>query len=239
MFVYVWKFQDTPFYVGMSKNKARTDPTLSSGRGWLCKQKLAEFGKENVVVELHRVATFEAGQKLEKELIEKFGRIQTNTGPLTNLRSGGEGRRGFTEEQKQKLRERLKVFNPMMQPEIRAKVIETMRSPEMRARFSGENNPAKKEEARAKIKAKWADPEFRARVLKAREGKGKHTEAFKEAARKRLLDPNHPMRETHKKLNSDPEIAAKRRATMQSAEFKAKCSENSKRYWENKKRLIS
>lgn len=239
MFVYVWKFQHTPFYVGFSKNKSRTDPTLSSGRGWLCKQKLAEFGKENVVVELHRVATLEDGRQLEKELIAKFGRIQNNTGPLTNLRSGGEGRKEFTEEQKQALRERLKICNPMMRPEVRAKVIETMRSPEMRARMMGEKNPAKSLEVREKIKAKWADPEFRKRILKAREGKGKHTEEFKEAARKRLLNPNNPMREMHKKLNTDPEIAEKRRKAMQSEECKAKKSASLKKYWENKKRFIS
>jgi hypothetical protein len=235
MFVYVWKFQDTPFYVGLSKNKSRTDPTLSGGRGWLCKQKLDEVGQKNVVVELHRVDSLEAAQQLEKDLIEKFGRIQTGTGPLTNLRSGGEGRKNVSEEAKQAMRERLKVFNPMMRPEVRAKVIEKMRSPEMRARMSGENNPARSEAARAKMKAKWADPVFREKMAEARRGKLKHTEEFKEAMRQRLLDPNSPMRETHKKLNSDPEIAEKRRATLQSAEFKAKRSKISKKYWDAKK----
>lgn len=235
MFVYVWKFQDTPFYVGMSKNKSRTDPTLSSGRGWLCKQKLNEVGQKNVVVELHRVDSLEAAQQLEKDLIEKFGRIQTGTGPLTNLRSGGEGRKNVSEEAKQAMRERLKVFNPMMRPEVRAKVIEKMRSPEMRARMSGENNPARSEAARAKMKAKWADPVFREKMLTARRGRLKHTDEFKEAMRQRLLDPNNPIRETHKKLNSDPEIAEKRRNTMQSPEFKAKRSKISKKYWNGKK----
>ena len=83
MFIYIWKHNDIPFYVGMTKAIGRTNPLNSGGRGWLCKQKLEEFGRINAVTELHVVNTLNDAQALERSLIEKFGRIQLNNGTLT------------------------------------------------------------------------------------------------------------------------------------------------------------
>ena len=35
MFVYIWKHNETPFYVGMTKAAGRTNPLNAGGRGWL------------------------------------------------------------------------------------------------------------------------------------------------------------------------------------------------------------
>lgn len=43
-----------------------------------------------------------------------------------------------------------------------------------------------------------------------------------ESKRERLLDPNNPMREYHKVLNTDPDIKAKRAASIRSPEVQAK-----------------
>lgn len=46
----------------------------------------------------------------------------------------------------------------------------------------------------------------------------------REAKRKRLLDPAHPMREYHKILNTDPAIRAKRTAALQSSDVRSRIS---------------
>ena len=97
MFVYVWKHNETPFYVGMTKAIGRTNPLNAGGRGWLCKQKLEQVGRNNVIVEIHTTNTLEDAQALEMSLIEKYGRVQLGNGPLTNLRAGGDGSAGMTE----------------------------------------------------------------------------------------------------------------------------------------------
>lgn len=172
MFVYIWKRPDgTPFYVGLSKNYSRTDPTRSGGRGWLCKKTLLEIGAANVVVELHQTLTAEEAALLEQKFISEFGRIQTSTGPLTNLKSGGDGWQGMTPDGRRRLSEYMKANNPMHNPEIRARATEKMRSPEVVAKFLGDKNPAKRPEVRAKLLARWQDPEYRERQRLARTGR--------------------------------------------------------------------
>lgn len=172
MLVYVWKRQDgTPFYVGLTKSYGRTDPTKSGGRGWLCKKTLSEIGPTNVIVELHHIATTEEAAALEQKLIAQYGRIQTGTGPLTNLKTGGDGWQGMTPDGKARLSAYMKENNPMHDPEIRAKATAKMRSPEVLAKYSGDKNPAKRPEVRAKLLAKWQDPEYRERQRLARTGK--------------------------------------------------------------------
>lgn len=237
MYVYIWKTPEgQPFYVGLTKTMHRANPKNSGGRNWLCRQKLAEVGLDRVVVELHTVPSIIEGQALERKLINEYGRIQLGNGPLTNLQEGGNGAHGMSEEGKEKLRARLKNPNdPVYSPEARAKQRARMRDPDVRAKFSGTNNPAKKPEVREKLKAKWQDPEFRARMVALQTGKARHTEEEKQRRRERLLDSNHPMREYHKVLNSDPEIAAKRAATLRSPEQRKRQSEAMKAYWKKRK----
>lgn len=236
MFVYVWKHNETPFYVGMTKNIGRTNPLNSGGRGWLCKQKLAQINRADVVVELHTTETLEAAQKLEVSLIEKYGRVQLGTGPLTNLKVGGDGWQGMSDGAKERLRVRMKENNPAHDPETRAKITARMNDPDVKVKFSGENNPAKRPEVRAKIKAKWDDPAYREARIAAQTGKAIHTEAHKSTLRARLLDPTNPMREYHKTLNSDPAIKAKRTASLQSPEVRARISASLKAKWAERKK---
>lgn len=238
MFVYIWKHNDIPFYVGMSNSRRRTDPTVANPRGWFCKQKLAEIGAKNVVVEIHIKDSLEEAQLLERSLIEKYGRIQLNTGTLTNLRKGGEGRKNMPELEKIALSKRMKENNPVHNPDTRAKITARMNDPDVKAKFTGNNNPAKRPEVRAKIKAKWAEPEFKDAMIAKRKGKPIHSDAEKEKRRQVLLDPNNPMREYHKVLNSDPEIKAKRVAALRAPEVQAKISASLKLSWAKRKGII-
>ena len=238
MFVYVWKHNETPFYVGMSKTQRRTNPLNSGVRGWLCKQTLEKIGPKNVVVELHMVDTLEEAKELERSLILKYGRIQLSNGTLTNLRIGGEG--GESMSQKNKLAQsiRMKENNPMKRPEILAKQKERMSDPKVIALFSGDNNPAKRPEVRAKLLAKWQEPEYREKQRLNKVGKPIHSEEEKEKRRQKLLDPNNPMREYHKTLNTDPDIKAKRIATLRTPEVQAKISAGLKAAWAKRKSLM-
>ncbi len=166
MFVYVWKTTDgVPFYVGMTKARSRTFPRPQGGRNWLCKQKLEELGLDNVVLEVHTTADLAAAKKLESDLITQYGRLQTGTGPLTNLRTGGSGGESMSTSGREALRQKMLRNNPMQTPEVREKRAATMRTERVRDLFRGNKNPAKQESTRAKIKAKWADPVFHAQQV--------------------------------------------------------------------------
>ena len=238
MFVYIWKHNETPFYVGMTKAAGRTNPLNAGGRGWLCKQTLAKIGPKNVVIELHMVDTLEEAQKLERSLIEKYGRIQLETGPLTNLKPGGDGGGGMSDVGKASLSKRMKENNPAHNPETRAKITARMNDPDIKAKFTGDNNPAKRPEVRAKIKAKWAEPEYKAMMTEKKIGRSIHSVESKEARKQALLNPDHPIHTFNKTLNSDPEIKAKRVAALRSPEVQAKISASLKLSWAKRKGLI-
>jgi hypothetical protein len=237
MYVYIWKDADgVPFYVGFTKNKRRSNPLNSGNRNWLCKQKLAEIGAEHVIVELRPVFSVDVGTDLEKKLIAEIGRIQTGTGSLTNLTPGGDGAHSPTPEHREKLRQAMLDPNhPARNAQSREKISKRMRSPDIMALFSGDANPAKRPEVREKIKAKWADPAYRAARISEKKGRAIHTEEEKQRRREALLDPNNPMRDFHKTLNTDTTIAAKRAATLRTPEQRARQSEAMKRYWAAKK----
>lgn len=237
MYVYIWKDANSvPFYVGFSKNKRRSNPRNNGGRNWLCKQKLAEIGIDNVIIELRPVRSTEEGVALECRLIAEIGRVQTGTGPLTNLSSGGDGVHSPTPEHREKLRQAMLDPNhPARSPQARKKQKERMRDPDVRALFSGDANPAKRPEVREKIKAKWADPAYRAMMVEKQTGVKRHSEEEKQRRRERLLDPSNSMREYHKILNTDPTIAAKRAATLRSPEQRKRQSDAMKSYWEKRK----
>lgn len=239
MFVYVWKHNEIPFYVGMSKTQRRANPLNAGGRGWLCKQTLAKIGPKNVVVELHTVDTLEEAQVLERSLIEKYGRIQLETGTLTNLKLGGDGSSGMSEAGRLATSKRMKENNPVHNPETRAKINKRMQDPDVQEKLRGNNNPAKRPEVQSKIRAKWADPEYKEAQRQRKLGKAIHSDAEKERRRQALLDPNNPMREYHKVLNTDPTIKAKRVATLRSPKVQAKISAKLKESWARRKALIS
>ena len=235
MFVYIWKHEKSPFYVGMTKAVGRTNPLNAGGRGWLCKQMLDRIGRINVVVETHAVATVEEAQSMERSLILEHGRIQLGTGILTNLRPGGEGTASMSDKAKLELSARMRENNPSRRPEVRAKLTIRNSTNEALSKMLGENNPAKRPEVRKKLLVKWQDPEYRERQRAAKVGKPIHSDESKEKRRQKLLDPTNPMREYHKVLNSDPTIKAKRVATLRSPEVQAKISAALKLSWAKRK----
>ena len=179
----------------------------------------------------------EEAQNLERELILKYGRIQLETGTLTNLKIGGDGVHGMSDAGRASLSEHMRLNNPMHNAEARAKATARMYDPDVQKKLRN-NNPAKRPEVQAKIRAKWADPEYKERQRVAKLGKPIHSNESKEKRRQKLLDPTNPMREYHKVLNSDPAIKAKRVATLRSPEVQAKISAALKLSWAKRKGLI-
>ena len=239
MFVYIWKQPDgVPFYVGMTKAIGRTNPLNSGGRGWLCKQTLEKIGRSNVIVEIHNAPSEETAKEMEMGFISQYGRIQLGTGTLTNLRPGGDGVSKMSEAGREATRMRMKENNPAHRPEVRAKIKARMDAPDVKERFIGNNNPAKRPEVRAKLKAKWQDPEYQETQYQARIGIKRHSDEHKAKLRDKLLDPTNPMREYHKVLNSDLTIKAKRIASLQSPEIRAKISARLKEAWAKRKASI-
>jgi hypothetical protein len=238
MYVYIWKHNEIPFYVGMTKSVGRANPLNSGGRGWLCKQTLEKIGRNNVISEIHIVPTVEEAQALEIKLIEEFGRIQLGTGPLTNLRAGGDGAHGMSAEGRERTRQRMLTNNPSKSEQVRKKLSARNSTPEALEKMTGGNNPAKQPAARKKLTALWQDPEYKERQRKLRTGVQKHSAEEKEKRRQKLLDPNNPMREYHKTLNTDPDIKAKRVATLRTREVRAKISASLKAAWARRKGVI-
>lgn len=226
MFVYIWKDnQGIPFYVGFTNSMRRTNPKNSPKRNWLCMRKLEEIGREHVVVEIKFVESIVDGQELERKLISEYGRIQTGTGPLTNLMPGGEGAKPMPEAVKQKRREALlDPNNPIRSPEAIAKRKAAqklrMNDPATKALYIGENNPAKKEEVRAKIKAKWQEPEFKAMMIAERTGKKKNLSEEARAKLAERLATNSKMKGWGKRNGQDPEFDAKRVEGIRAAQDK-------------------
>ena len=222
MYVYIWKdAANNPFYVGLTKRMGRTNPKNNGGRNWLTRQKLQEIGAANVVVEFHTVASIEAGQGLERKLLDKYGRIQMGTGLLTNLRAGGEGMQSTSPERREQLRQAMKSpDHPIRSPAARAKQRERMLDPAVRALFTGNLNPAKKPEVRAKLKANWEDPAFKEKIIAARTGlKRNLPESTKETLRANLKN-NPAMKGWSKRNGIDVEFDAKRIAGIQAAQPK-------------------
>lgn len=219
MFVYVWKTPEgTPFYIGFTRARNRTNPLNAGGRNWLCKQKLAEIGAERVIIELRPVASVEEGTALECRLIAEIGRIQTGTGPLTNLTSGGDGAHERTPEHIEKLRVAMRdPAHPARSPEARAKISKRMKSPDVQALFLGDANPAKRPEVREKIKAKWANPEYRAMMSAKKVGKPIHSEEEKQRRRERIANVSE-MKSWGERNGKDPEFDAKRIAGIRAAQ---------------------
>lgn len=222
MYVYIWKdIEGNPFYVGLTKRIGRANPKNNGGRNWLTRQKLESIGVENVVVEFHTVASIVDGQEMECKLIEKYGRLQTSTGTLTNLRVGGEGMHSPTLEHREKLRQAmLNPEHPCRSPEARAKQRERMLDPEVRALFSGENNPAKKPEVRVKLKAIWQDETYRAAQVASHTGLKRDLSESTKSVLRTNLTANPAMKGWSERNGKDPEFDAKRIAGIKAAQPK-------------------
>lgn len=220
MFVYIWKEPNgTPFYIGLTKNKRRTNPLNSGGRNWLTKQKLAEVGPGQVIIELRPVGSLEEGTALERKLIAEIGRIQTGTGPLTNLREGGEGTHVPTLEHREKLRQAMLDPNhPARSEAAKAKKRARLNAPDVKEKFVGAANPAKRPEVREKIKANWQDPEYREKAVSSRIGlKRDLPESTKQVLRDNLAN-NGAMKSWGERNGKDPEFDAKRIAGIRAAQ---------------------
>lgn len=223
MYIYIWRTpEDVPFYVGLTVRAGRANPRNNGGRNWLTKQHLEKIGVANVRVELRFIDSKEEGQRLEKELIQQFGRINLGTGTLTNLRDGGEGVHSPSPEHREKLKQALlDPSHPIRSPEAIAKLRARMTDPDIKALFLGEANPAKRPETRAKLKAKWADPEYRAMMLAQKLGKPIHSEEEKQRRRERIAD-NPAMKSWGERNGKDEAFDAKRVAGIRAAQGRRK-----------------
>lgn len=223
MYIYIWRTpEDVPFYVGLTVRAGRANPRNNGGRNWLTKQHLEKIGVANVRVELRFIDSKEEGQRLEKELIQQFGRINLGTGTLTNLRDGGEGVHSPSPEHREKLKQALlDPSHPIRSPEAIAKLRARMADPDIKALFLGEANPAKQPETRVKLKAKWADPEYRAMMIAQRRGKPIHSEEEKQRRRERIAD-NPAMKSWGERNGKDEAFDAKRVAGIRAAQGRRK-----------------
>lgn len=220
MYVYIWKDPNgTPFYVGCTRNMRRTNPRNNGSRNWLCQSRINEIGADSVLVEIHVLPTQEAGAVLEQELIAKHGRIQLSNGPLTNLRTGGDGLGSKSLEHKEKLRlAMLNPAHPIHSAASREKAKKRMNDPDVKAKFLGDANPAKREEVREKIKAVWADPAYKEKMRIARTGLERDLpETTKEVLRKNLA-ANPDMKGWGERNGKDAEFDAKRVAGIRAAQ---------------------
>lgn len=221
MFVYIWKSPDgVPFYVGLTKNVRRTNPKNSGSRNWLTQQKIAEVGADAVIVELRHVGSVEEGQKLERDLIRLYGRIQLSSGPLTNLREGGEGVHSPTPEHREKLRQAmLNPNHPSRSAAAREKQRKRMQDADVRAKFTGDANPAKRADVREKLKARWDSPGYRENAVAKRLGRAIHSEEEKQR-RREAIKAVPEMKSWGERNGKDPEFDAKRVAGIKAAQPK-------------------
>ncbi len=226
MFVYIWKdVKNIPFYVGFTNSTRRTNPRNSAKRNWLCEQKLKEVGREHVVVELRFVDSIITGQELERRLIQEYGRIQTGTGPLTNLMPGGEGANKMPEELKALRRQAmLDPNNPIRSPEAVKKrnlaIKNRMNSPQVKEAMRGELNIAKAPKVRAKLKAVWQEPEYREAMSKKRTGSHPNFSQELRLEMAERLKANEEMKGWGERNGKDPEFDAKRVTGIKAAQPK-------------------
>lgn len=250
-YVYIWKRPgNIPFYVGIGNTKDRWNPLYSRTRNKHCHRIVLLEGASNIQVTLIENLSKRDAARLEQTLIWYYGRNDLGIGPLTNFTDGGDGIQNVTPESRKRMSEKalahkdarsasiLGENNPMKNPEIYARAVQRMRDPSVIAKYSGNNNPAKRPEVREKLRAKWEDPEYKEAQRIARIGLKRHTDKHKAKLRDNLLDPNNPLREYHKVLNSDPTIKAKRTAALQSPEVRAKISARLKETWARRKSVI-
>jgi hypothetical protein len=177
-----------PFYIGKGKeNRA----WVTQHRNFLWNEVTTENDYEVRILQDNM--NEQGALILETELIEKYGRIDLDTGILVNMTEGGNGSVGmlFTEEYRYKLSERAKIrwsssdykekqsiaqTNSWKEETIRNKRISRMVAADVKIRNSKSKKEMwKTEEYRKKNletnRKKWEDPEYKKyRLNKLREG---------------------------------------------------------------------
>jgi len=222
MYIYIWSCPEgVPFYVGLTRNKHRTNPCNGGSRNWLTLQRLEEVGVHNVLVEIRTVDSIVAGQALERKLIAEYGRIDKRTGTLTNLRVGGEGVEIPKEAQREKTRlAMLNPAHPIRSAAARDKQRKRMKDPDIQAKIRGENNPSKKPEVRQKLKELWQDPDFRERMKAARTGKKRELSADTKNKLRDAVKQNPAMRGWGERNGIDAAFEEKRLNGLRAAQPK-------------------
>lgn len=110
-FTYVYFHDKTPIYVGMGKGNRHLYHLNQVSKGKpldnpYLENKLKKLLNENTLPRIEKVLTSVSEQEakhMEKQLIQKYGRADLGRGPLTNLTDGGDGRCGWSEEQRAKM----------------------------------------------------------------------------------------------------------------------------------------
>lgn len=116
-YTYIYHCPSTkePFYVGIGKGRRYADhlkeaiarPIPVKGEHKLNKiREILREGSEPLIEFVGKNLSREEAIELEIELIKRYGRRDLGTGILTNQTNGGDGYRGWSEEQKQRCRER-------------------------------------------------------------------------------------------------------------------------------------
>ena len=192
-----WVFHFEPFYIGKGKGKRAQhhlmNCSLSSRSHKNNKIKsIKSKGLEPIIVIKKRNLTEKQALEAEVSLIDKIGRSNLKTGPLTNLTDGGEGTSGkiTTEECKAKLRAVAKA-----KPKEYWIAQRKLRSP----RLSNKEKKRQKEFSKCQLGVKQSDETIAKRVA-SRKGY-RHSEATKQK-----------MREARKGFRQSEETKAKLRA---------------------------
>lgn len=113
---YVYVYYDTngiPFYVGKGHGD-RAYSHLKNARNWKTKdrnalklqtiRKILDQGQTPSIKFVEINLTESEAKDLERELIKQYGRQNNNTGTLTNLTDGGEGKSGYCHTAASKLK---------------------------------------------------------------------------------------------------------------------------------------
>ena len=203
---------DTPYYVGKGTGRR----VYRKGRRIKPPKDLSRiiFHAQNL--------TEEEAFTIEIELIQKYGRIDNNTGILRNLTDGGKGISGWitSEENKAKMSELVK--EAMNRPEVKEKqrtaLKKALSSPEARAKRSAiAKETMNKPEFKARHKEAMNRPEVKAKLiatlkktLNSPEARAKKSAAAKEAMNRPEVRAK--LSAALKKALSSPEARAKRSA---------------------------
>ena len=138
-YVYVWKdVNQVPFYVGCTTATRRFSPHAveASRRTMACKAVVEHIGVDNVIVELHTLASIEEGVKLEKRLIALYGRLCIGTGTLVNITAGGEHQ---TDKSRKKISATL--HDPIKRASRLSSLAKTRSSPEYLKKLESRRKP--------------------------------------------------------------------------------------------------
>ena len=107
-YVYIYYWQDEPFYVGMGKNKRDISHLTAIQKGKSLKNlhlgntisKILAANQEVRIVRVKEYLTEVEAKTLEVKLVALYGRRDLNKGPLTNMTDGGDGYVNWSDDAK-------------------------------------------------------------------------------------------------------------------------------------------